>query len=571
MNIFDNMKVRYKLGVLILIASIALGVIAYTGYYNLKQSNAIINTMYNERLIQVRDLNEGRMMIARANGAVMELMITTDDNKNNELKGIIDDTGKRMNKIIEELEKSKLDPKAKEMLAKMEITRQKYKDAREPVTNLAMQNKNAEAYALYVANVDPVSNEYLKQIGALSDYYAELSKQMNADNQAAYERAMNIDVSILVLAFIMLGASGWYINRIITKPLNNVVIVCNELASGDFRDKPRTVLRQDEIGQVADALAAMRSNVRTLMQKIYTSSESLLGSSEELTASAEQSAKAAEQVASAITDVAHNMDGQLLATANTSNVIQNMSTNVQQISMNANQVAENSGSAASKAKEGSFSADKAITQMTTIETTVTASAETVAKLGERSKEIGQIVDTIAGIASQTNLLALNAAIEAARAGEQGRGFAVVADEVRKLAEQSHEAAKQIAILIREIQNDTGKAVMAMSEGSKEVKIGAEIVNASGLAFHEIAQLVSQVSGQVKEISAGIKQLSSGSEQIVGSVRRIDELSKVASGETQTVSAATEEQLASMEEIASSSQSLSNLAMDLQEAVSKFQV
>jgi len=571
MNIFDNMKVRYKLGVLILIASIALGVIAYTGYYNLKQSNAIINTMYNERLIQVRDLNEGRMMIARANGAVMELMITTDDNKNNELKGIIDDTGKRMNKIIEELEKSKLDPKAKEMLAKMEITRQKYKDAREPVTNLAMQNKNAEAYALYVANVDPVSNEYLKQIGALSDYYAELSKQMNADNQAAYERAMNIDVSILVLAFIMLGASGWYINRIITKPLNNVVIVCNELASGDFRDKPRTVLRQDEIGQVADALAAMRSNVRTLMQKIYTSSELLLGSSEELTASAEQSAKAAEQVASAITDVAHNMDGQLLATANTSNVIQNMSTNVQQISMNANQVAENSGSAASKAKEGSFSADKAITQMTTIETTVTASAETVAKLGERSKEIGQIVDTIAGIASQTNLLALNAAIEAARAGEQGRGFAVVADEVRKLAEQSHEAAKQIAILIREIQNDTGKAVMAMSEGSKEVKIGAEIVNASGLAFHEIAQLVSQVSGQVKEISAGIKQLSSGSEQIVGSVRRIDELSKVASGETQTVSAATEEQLASMEEIASSSQSLSNLAMDLQEAVSKFQV
>jgi len=181
------------------------------------------------------------------------------------------------------------------------------------------------------------------------------------------------------------------------------------------------------------------------------------------------------------------------------------------------------------------------------------------------------VDTISGLAGQTNLLALNAAIEAARAGEQGRGFAVVAEEVRKLAEQSQDAAKKIAELIGEIQEDTDKAVVAMTDGTREVKTGAEVVNAAGSAFKEIADLVTQVSSQVKEISAAIQQMASGSQQIVAAVKRIDGLSKKSASESQTVSAATEEQLASMEEIANSSEALAKLAQDLQAAVAKFHV
>jgi methyl-accepting chemotaxis protein len=133
----------------------------------------------------------------------------------------------------------------------------------------------------------------------------------------------------------------------------------------------------------------------------------------------------------------------------------------------------------------------------------------------------------------------------------------VAEEVRKLAEQSQDAAKQIATLISEIQGDTNTAVVAMNEGTREVKLGTEIVNASGHAFQEIATLVTHVSSQIKEISSAIEQMAIGSQQIVGLVKRMDDLSRKASGEAQAVSDATEEQLASMEKIAASSQALLN--------------
>ncbi len=356
-----------------------------------------------------------------------------------------------------------------------------------------------------------------------------------------------------------------------TKPILLIRDECLLLAHGDFQEREIRNFSADEIGQLANGFHGMRKNLRELVTNVYSQSEQLAAASEELTASVEQSAQASIQVATSITEVATGAEEQLSAVDEASAVVEQMSASIQQVSATTSEVAGQSLQAANKANEGNSSVSKAVHQMAQIEQTVNTSAKAVADLGERSKEIGQIVVTISGIAEQTNLLALNAAIEAARAGEQGRGFAVVAEEVRKLAEQSQEATKQISSLIGEIQGDTDQAVLAMDSGTREVQLGAEVVNAAGLAFQEITWLVSQVSDQVKEISQTIEQMAIGSQQIVGSVNKIDTLSKKVTGEAQSVSAATEEQSASMEEIASSSQSLAILAQNLQEAVSKFQV
>jgi len=393
--------------------------------------------------------------------------------------------------------------------------------------------------------------------------------EVEATRETASLTRMMLMIAIVCLVITALAII--IIAKRFTKPILLIRDECLLLAQGDMRERETGDFSEDEIGQLANGFQKMRTNLRELVATVYSQADQLAAASEELTASIEQSAQAANQVATSITEVATGAEEQLSAVAEASAVVEQMSASIQQVSATTSEVAGQSVQAANKANEGNSSVNKAVYQMAQIEQTVNTSAKAVAELGERSKEIGQIVVTISGIAGQTNLLALNAAIEAARAGEQGRGFAVVAEEVRKLAEQSQEATKQIASLIGEIQGDTDQAVLAMGNGTREVKLGAEVVNAAGQAFQEIAGLVTQVSDQVKEISLTIDQMAIGSQQIVVSVNQIDSLSKKVTGETQTVSAATEEQSASMEEIASSSQSLATLAQNLQEAVSKFSV
>jgi methyl-accepting chemotaxis protein len=377
-------------------------------------------------------------------------------------------------------------------------------------------------------------------------------------------------VTIVAILVIVGFVIAWYARRI-AKPIQLLESAANRIAAGDISLNRLDITSNDEIGRLGQAFEKMTENLRGIIRKITQTADQVAASSEELTASAEQSAQAANQVAQVIYRVADGAEKQLKAVDDTAAVVGQMSAGVQQIAVNTNTVAETAAKSADAAQNGSKAVEKAINQMGQIEETVTRSALVVTKLGERSKEIGQIVDTISSIAAQTNLLALNAAIEAARAGEQGRGFAVVAEEVRRLAEQSQAAAKEISGLIGDIRQDTDSAVMSMNDGSKEVRIGAEVVNDAGKSFQIIFESISEVATQMGEISGAIQQMASGSQQIVDSVREIDIISKDTADQAQSVSAATEEQSATMEEIAAASQDLANMAADLTQAVSKFKI
>lgn len=378
-------------------------------------------------------------------------------------------------------------------------------------------------------------------------------------------------ITITLLGLLVVGAASWMYARRLTGQIVALTYHAESLAAGDLTIQELTFKSKDEVGQLATAFNRMVYNLRNLIARVSQTAEQVAASSEELSASAEQSAQATNQVAVTINQVAQGTDTQASAIKDTAAVIEQMATNIKQMAVNTSTLAEMSERTASAAIQGNEAVEAAMNQMGNIENTVTSSAQVVTNLGERSKEIGQIVGTISEIAGQTNLLALNAAIEAARAGEQGRGFAVVADEVRKLAEQSQAAAKQIASLITAIQSETDRAVAAMNEGSREVKTGAEVVNNAGYAFKNIASLIGEVSTQTKEISAAIQQMTAGSQQIVASVQDIERISQNTACQTQTVSAATEEQSAAMQEIAESSQSLASMAEELQSAVKQFKV
>jgi methyl-accepting chemotaxis protein len=381
-----------------------------------------------------------------------------------------------------------------------------------------------------------------------------------------------IQTSFIGLLLIALtGAAAFYLSTIATKPILALVAAANQVAKGDLTIKRLEATSKDELGLLADAFNTMVLNLTQLIRQIQGNAELVAASSEQLNASSEQSAQAANQVASSITEVAQSAEQQRLVVDSASGIVTRMSENVSSIATNAGAVSEQSALTAVTAQEGGIAIQNAVNQMTELEATVNSTAKEVTELGERSKEIGQIVNTISGIAGQTNLLALNAAIEAARAGEQGRGFAVVAEEVRKLAEQSQVAAKQIEALIRDIQNETDKAVQTMNSGNSKVKTCTIVVNEAGTAFQKIIDMIAELSQQVKEITVAIQHTEGGSQQIVSAVENIAALTNTMTDEAQTVSAATEEQSAAMQEIASSSQNLSNMAAELQEAIGKFRI
>ena len=573
MNFIKNLKVSAKLLLLLVTAMIFLSAVGLTGYHYLAKSQQSINDIYNEGLLIIEWLNENRAHSRAIEADILDLMLTSDNSENKRLAQDIEERSKTVDNNLALYEKTQLDSFEVENLRILHENLQKYRESRAKVIELAMQNKNAEAYQLYNQSARKYESAFNQNLIDLANYNTKLADEVNQQNKKNFAVAITLFVSIIAAGILIVALLGWVIVRSITENLKAATAHLGVLAQGDFsNDVPQEYLQaKNEFGVLAKAFETMQNNMRSLIRQLSQTAEQLATSAEEMTASAQQSAQAANQVAITITEVANGADDQLKSVDRAMVTVEHVSASIQQVVANNAVTASTSNETAGATKAGLGAIKTAINQMNNIETTVNNSAMVVTKLGERSKEIGQIVDTIAGIAGQTNLLALNAAIEAARAGEQGRGFAVVAEEVRKLAEQSQDAAKQIADLINEIQADTDKAVIAMNDGTNEVKLGTQVVNTAGQSFNRIAGLVDELARQGQEIAANIQQVGSGSQEIVSSIKKIDIVSKNMAGQTQTVSAATEEQSAAMEEIAASSQSLAKMAEELQDAIRKFKI
>lgn len=476
----------------------------------------------------------------------------------------------KMEQIFSNLDKKLTTPEGKQKIADLKIAMAKYHEVTDKTIKIRTEKGIAESLD-YMKTAGSVSNEAEKQ---MNDFVVFLTERMDLRVKENNEKEDAIEAVLIVLDIIIItlaiGIALW-ISRKISKPLNTVVVAANRIASGDLSRKELTYRGKDEIGDLIQAFNNMETNLRGLISQTSEATGQVSSSSLNLTDGAEQSAQAATQVAQAITQVATGAEMQVKAVAEAVAVVENMSANITQVAANANTVSQASMKAAETAKTGEQAIEKAIMQMDNAQKTVADSAEVIAELGVQSEQIGQIVETISGIAGQTNLLALNAAIEAARAGEQGRGFAVVADEVRKLAEQSQDAAKRISEMISRIQGDTDKAVQVMNRGKAEVETGAGLVQNAGVSFKDIRNSVETVSAQVEGISDSMQYVAGGSKQIIDAVQQIEIISKDTAAQAQSVSAATEEQAASMEEISASSHALRQMAEQLKETVSRFKV
>ncbi|MEA1024068.1 methyl-accepting chemotaxis protein TlpC [Bacillus subtilis] len=365
---------------------------------------------------------------------------------------------------------------------------------------------------------------------------------------------------ILVLVF----------TRKINKRLNSLKSAFESAGNGDMTIEVSDKTG-DELSELSNYYNKMRMKLNDTIQTVQQSALQLASASQQLSAGAEETNQASEKITEAVQQIANGAQDQIARIENSESSLKQASADIRDISANTAAIADKGQLAQSKADIGQKEIANVQAQMDAIHQSIQKSGEIIHQLDGRSKQIEQILSVITQIADQTNLLALNAAIEAARAGEQGKGFAVVADEVRKLAEESQQSAGQISKLIIEIQKDMNRSARSVEHVKTEAAEGVTMIQRTRDAFKEIAAATGEISAEISDLSASVTNISASAHQINDSFAANTADIKESTKNTRQAAALTEEQFAAMEEITAASETLSQLAEELTGIISQFKM
>ncbi len=542
MRFFENIRIGKRLGIGFAIFIVIIALLALLGFKIIDDVDRKAGHIVEAALEKTILANTVMGAIYNAYNSMGVIAFATDaaviEAEKENLGGMRQTYGEALAK----LEKLEQDPKGKDLIARFKQTTAKAKDSNNRIIEYAGGKEQARAIETYINENKPATKEIITTLQSIIRYQED-----NVRGQFASIREANRKYTLILLVFgiaaVVLGIIlSVTITRSIVVPIRGNTRAVKAMAKGNLAFEVPTD-RKDEFGDEMKAAKEMVEKWREIVGSLKSAAASISSAGVQLSASAEQMSKGSGEQA--------NRSSQVAAAS------VEMSQTVVDIARNTNNIANSAANTVKIAKEGEEIVNQATKEVEEIARTVGDSAESIRTLGERSNQIGEIVNVIDDIADQTNLLALNAAIEAARAGEQGRGFAVVADEVRKLAERTANSTSEIGGMINAIQGDVERAVMTMNTVAKKVETGVDLSGKAGQSLRVIVTSVDDLLGMVQQIASATDEMSATSEEINRDIEQIAAVSRETS--------------ASSEQTAQASGELAKLSNDLEDIVSRFRV
>ena len=537
-----NLSIRTRLLAGFGIVMFLSALLAVIALFSIRTINGDIDRIVNDRwpkTVQANNIIDNINVVARA---LRNAIILEDDQLVQQELDRIPEAIRIVTDNIDKLEKTVSSDKGKQLLNDLKEKKVVYRDDLTKAMQLIKEGKKKEAGLYLVHTLRKTQSAYFATTAELIKYQSQLMDESGKDAASNAKQAQKLIIVLILLAMVFAVGVSLFVVRSISGALSEGVDVANRLATGDLTASV-TIRSTDEIGTLMTAMDNMVKSLRLLIGKIKYAADNMASGSEQLSTSAEEISRGMNEQTSRSTQIA--------------TAAEQMSQTVVDVAKNTSNIAQISTQAFDHAKDGEGVVKRSVDEVQAIASTVAESSQVMKRLGESSGQIGDIVGVINDIADQTNLLALNAAIEAARAGEQGRGFAVVADEVRKLAERTTQATSQINSMISSIQSEVAHAGVAMNNATLRVESGVEFSRKTGDSLRNIVSSVNTLQSMVQQIASATEEMSSVSETI--------------SSDIHGIAAGSKEISAGSGQIAQASSDLARLATELQSVVRQFKV